>query len=222
MGAQRRQGQAVAQHQVVGGAQGGGAILKARRVAAFEVADDRGAARLVQRGIAVDAVAEAVRDHVGKLGKGLGGLAVLPAACSGQGAGQIPVVEREVGRDAPLQQRVDEPLVMVKPGAVDGAAPLGQHARPGHREAVGVVAQAVDERQVFAPAVVVVAGLGAVAGVGNAAGLVAEVVPPAAAAAIGRDSALDLKGRGGGAEVEATGKAGSQRIGHASRASMQG
>jgi hypothetical protein len=62
------------------------------------------------------------------------------------------------------------------------------------------------QRHVLAEAVVVVAGHQAVAGVLDAAGLGAEVVPDAGQLAALGGAAFDLEGRGGAAPFERRGK----------------
>ena len=65
--------------------------------------------RLVVRDPVADAVAEPRRGKMRELGEGLGGVAIGPAAFVLQRLRQVPVVERDEGRDAALQQRVDQP-----------------------------------------------------------------------------------------------------------------
>lgn len=67
----------------------------------------------------------------------LAGLAVVPATGILQRLRQVPVVERWHGLDAALQQRIDQPRVMVEAGGIRRAAPIGLDPRPRDREAVG-------------------------------------------------------------------------------------
>ena len=61
---------------------------------------------------------------------------------------QIPVVERDEGLDAGLEQPVDEPVVEVEAGGVDLPAPGREDARPGDREAVGAEAEPLHQLDV--------------------------------------------------------------------------
>src|SRR5690606_30939478 len=84
---------------------------------------------------------------------------------------------------------------------VHGASALGQHAGPGDGEPVGLEACVAHEVEVFGPAVEMIVGEGAGATAPDVAGGGRERVPDGGAAAIGL-AALDLVGRGGGAEGE--------------------
>ena len=50
--------------------------------------------------------------------------------------GQVPVVERYQRRDGTLEQPIHEPVIEIQTAPIDGAAALGEDARPGNRKAV--------------------------------------------------------------------------------------
>ena len=118
------------------------------------------------------------------------GVARRPAAVVLQRLRQVPVVQRQVGPHAAREQAVDQPFVEVQALGIPGAAAGGLHPRPADREAVGVDAQRGDEVEVAAQAVDVVAGDVAIAAVGDGAGLAAEAVPDRLALAVGGGGAL--------------------------------
>src|SRR6185312_14825481 len=137
------------------------------------------------------------------LDEGVDGLAGGPAAGVLERLRQIPVVERDEGLDAGFEEPVGEPVVEVEAGHVDVPAAGREHARPGDREAVGAEAEPLHELDVARPAVVVIAGHGTVAAVGDGAGTRGEAVPDRLAAALDGGGAFDLVGGGGGSPEEA-------------------
>ena len=194
---------------VVGRRQGGAQIaLQTGCVAAFVMANPGAAARFVQGRPARHAVAQALHHQPRVVGKGGRGVAALPAAGIGQRERQVPVIERDGRSDAARQQAVDQALVEVQAGGVEPAAALGQHARPGDREAVALQIQLLHQVQVLRPAAVVIAGDVAMAAVADATCFVRKAVPPAGPPTVDGDAALDLVGRGRGAEQ----KAGRERV----------
>jgi len=191
----QRHGPGVGPEQVVGHLQGPAGILPAGGMQARQVAVHGGPARLVQGGPQLDPVAEVPEAQLGILQPGFQGLGVLPAL---QGQRQIPVVQRHVGGDPLLEQRIHEPVVEVQSGLVDGAPPLGQQPGPGQREAVARVAQAPHPADVLSPTVVVVAGhFGMAALVDPFRKAPAEVIPNRRALAVQVGGPLDLQGGGG-------------------------
>jgi hypothetical protein len=99
--------------------------------------------------------------------------------------------------DAGGQQLVGEPLVEVQAGRQRGPGPVGLDPRPGDGEPVGADAQALHQRHVLGPPVVVVARDIAGVPVPDGAWLAAEGVPDRLAAAVFADGALDLVSSGG-------------------------
>ena len=172
---------------------------------------------LVDRAPVLDPVPEPERHQGGVLGEAVGGLPVQPAAAVLERLRQVPVEQRGHRLHPGGEQLVDEPVVERQPLGVRPAAALGLDPRPGDGEPVAADAEVPHQRDVLAVAVVVVAGLLAAAAVGDAAGLRAEGVPHAGAAAILVDGTLDLVRRGAGAEAEAVGESGQVargRLGH--------
>jgi len=113
------------------------------------------------------------------------------------------VEQRRYRGDAAGKHAVDQPVVEVKTGRVDGPSAGGLDARPGEREPVGVDAELGHQANVLGPAVIVI--VGDVAGVAVADRPIppAEGVPHGLAAAVFGDGAFDLIGGGGDAPGEA-------------------
>ena len=106
----------------------------------------------------------------------------------------VPVIQRGKGYDARLKQSIDEAAVEVQPCLVDFARPIGQDARPGDREAVGLEADRLHQGDVVGPAVIVVAGDVAVGAVDDLAGRVGKAIPDGFALAVFLPGAFDLVG----------------------------
>ncbi len=156
--AQGLDGEAVAQVEVVGGAQGGDRVGAAGGVDAGAVAEEGAAPGFVEGGPGLHPVAQGVGGEGRVLGEPLGGGALGPAARVLQFLRQVPVVEGGDGLDALLQQAVDEAPVEVEALLYGGTAAGGPDAGPGEGEPVGAQAQFGHEGDVLAPAVVVVGG----------------------------------------------------------------
>ncbi len=175
----------------------------ARRHPAQRVAEQARDVRLVDRDPLLDPVAEPHAAERGVLPEPLGGLAVQPAALVVlERLRQVPVVERGHRLDAGGEQLVEQPVVVGEALGVDAAAAGGLDAGPGDREAVALDAEALEQRDVLGVPVVVVAGLRAARPVDDPAGLGAERVPDAGAAAALGHRALDLVRRRAGPEGE--------------------
>lgn len=208
----------MAAQEVVRRLRGGRQVAPARRVHAVHVAAVDHHPGFVQRGPVPDAVAQARGDDARVVREPVRAIAGGPAAALVQRLRQVPVEQGRERRDAGREQAVDQPVVEVEPGSVHAAGALGQHAAPGDAEAVGAQAQFAHQRDILAPAPVVVAG--DVAGVAacDAARLVREHVPVAGTGAVGQRRALDLVGRRGGSPEEPGGKSLLTRCLHQSRA----
>ncbi|GAA2165038.1 hypothetical protein GCM10010403_48700 [Glycomyces rutgersensis] len=204
--AQRLDGEAVREVEVVHGRERGGGLGAARRVVAVAVAEVRRAPRLVEGPPGVDAVGEAGADDRGVVAEALGGLALGPAAAVLKGLREVPVVERRHRLDAGLDELVDEPVVEVEALGVGRSGAVGLDARPGDGEAVGVDAEGLHEGDVLVDPVVVVAGHGAGLAAPGLAGGRREGVPNGLAPAVLGRRALDLVGGRGGSPQEALGK----------------
>src|SRR3974390_3186640 len=117
---------------------------------------------------------------------------------------QIPMIETDPGLDAGQKQFVDEPVIECETQFIRRAASLRQRARPGDRKAISVHAELLHQRDIFAIAVIVVAGDVSGVVVLDLAS-VAVRVPHAQAAAILVRRALDLIARSGYAPDEVAG-----------------
>ena len=162
--------------------------------------------RLVERHPILDAVAQGRREQRGVVGEPADDLRVGEAAAVLQRLRQVPVEQVDQRLDARGQQGVDEALVEVEAGLVDGAGPRGQHARPADAEAIGARPQIGHQPDVLRVAVVVVAGDVARAAIGDRARLAGEGVPDRRSPAVLGRCSLDLVGGGGEAPGEVSRK----------------
>ncbi len=180
--------------------------LEAGCVTSIAVADVDEGLHLVEGHEVLDAVGEMLGDVTGVGGEGLGGIAGLPAALVFEGLGEIPVEEGAVGLDAVGEKLVDEAAVEVDALGVGSAGSVGEDARPGDGEAVGLEAEGLHELHIFFVAMVVVVGDVAGVAVVGLAGSVGEGIPDGDAAAVFFDRAFDLIGGCGRSPEEALGE----------------
>ncbi len=210
--AQRLHGAPVREQRVVRGEQElREAQLVAGRVPALDEAGAQEHLRLVERHPVLHAIAEALRDQRRVVGEPAADVAVQPAAAVVERQRQIPVIKRHPRRDARGEERVDQAIVEIEPLRVRRAGALRDHARPRHAQAVRLDAERLHDRDVFLPAVVVVAGDVAALVLPDRARLLAEHVPDRRALAVGGRRALDLIRRRGGAPDEALRELGQAR-----------
>src|SRR5579875_1609217 len=179
----------------------------ARRVLGAVVAEEGATPGLVQGDPVADAIAQPARDDVHVGGEGLGCGARRPAPRVLERLREVPVIERDPGREAGGEERVDQALIEVEAGSIRAAPARRQYPRPGDREAVGAQAELAQEREVGGPAVVVVAGHVAGGAPSGLPGRVAEAVPDRLAAAVLPHRALDLIRDCGGSPNEPRRKA---------------
>ena len=203
--AERADSQAVPQEQVVDSRQGRGGVPAARGVDARGVAEERRNPGLVERRPDPDPVTERLVHHRGIGGKALGCFPRRPAALVFQRLRQVPVVQRDPGRDPGSKQLIDQPRIKRNAFRVRRHA-VGHAAGPGDGEAVGGQVQLLHQPHVLGRAVVVVAGNIAVVAVRDRTGHAAKDVPDgiSATAFVGR--ALDLVRGGGRSPQEAVRK----------------
>ena len=123
--AQRLDGEAVTEVEVVGGAQRGDRVGPAGGVHPGAVTEEGAAPGLVERGPPLDAVADGVGDDPGVLGEPLGRGALGPAARVLQLLRQVPVVEGEGRLDAGGEQLVHQRPVEVQ-ALLDGGTPAAE------------------------------------------------------------------------------------------------
>nr|ACR50752.1 conserved hypothetical protein [Streptomyces longisporoflavus] len=199
-------GETVTEVQMVRGVHRGLDVGETRRHPSLQMADPRGAQRLVEGRPVLDPVAQTLGDDGGVGGEVLGRLAGRPAAAVLERLREVPVVERGEGGDARLQQAVHQPVVEGDPGLVHRPVPAGDDTRPGEREAVRADPEPLHEADVLGHPVVVVTGdVPGVAVVDLARG-VGEGVPDRGRAAVLGDGALDLIGGCGDAPEEIVGE----------------
>ncbi|SPU41695.1 Uncharacterised protein [Bifidobacterium longum subsp. infantis] len=189
--------QTMSQIQMMHGREGTGTKAQTGCVLGGAVAQVGGAPRLVQRGVGFDAVAQTVSHDARIVGQFVGGVAVEPTVPIAEVLRQIPVVERDRGLDALVEQRVDHALVVVKALLVDRAVLGRHHTRHGHRQTVGVHAQIGEQIDVLLPQMVGITGHITGIAVHGFAGRVGERVPNRWRAAALGGAAFDLiRGRG--------------------------
>ena len=177
------------------------------RVLADPVAEPRDDPGLVLRHPEPDPVAEPGGDDLDVLAERLDRAALDPASLVLEAGGEVPVVERHDRRDVIAEQLVDDAVVEVEARRVHAAAALGQHARPGDREAERGRPEVTDEADVLDVAMVEVARDRAVVAVAHLARRAAEAVPDALAAPVELARPLDLVRRGADTPEEGGGRA---------------
>jgi hypothetical protein len=181
-------------------------VLLARRMDASVVAQVRRAPGLVKGNPVLDPIPQVLGYQVGIFGESVGRLPARPAALVFQGLGQIPVVEGGPGGNTLFQEGIHQPVVKVQAPGVHPPPALGQDARPGHREAVGVHPQLFHQGDVLWIAVVVIAGHIPVVAAFNFSGGMAEGIPDAGPPSVFGYRALNLIGRGRRAPDEVGGE----------------
>src|SRR5215213_5790790 len=174
----------------------------ARCVYPRRVSEEARAPRLVERDPVGDDVTQGLLGCRGVVTKPHCGVPVQPAAGIFQGLRQVPVVERCVRGDAPLQASLSEPTVEVHANLVEIPGAAWEDPRPGDGEPVRVHAEPRHDGYVLGVPVVVVVGHVSGRTVRDVAGSVGERVPNARATAVFIDSALDLICRRGGSPDE--------------------
>ena len=183
-----------------------GGITMPRGVLAALVPERRDAPGLVVRHPVADTIAEPLGHRRGVERERLGRVTGAPSAPFLQRLRQVPVVKRHERPDAGLEERVDEPLVEIEPGVVDRAAAVGQNARPRDRETVRTDPERAHQGDVFAPAVIVIAGHARVRTIGDVPGDRREAVPDRFAAPAFVDRPFDLVRRRRDAPQEVVGE----------------
>ena len=169
---------------------------------AVGVAEEGKDGRLVERHPILDPVAQARCEQRGVVGEPAHDLRVGEAAAILQRLRQVPVEQVDQWLDTRAKQGIDEALVEVEAGLVDGAGPRGQDARPADAEAIRARPQIGHQPDVLRVAVVVIAGDVAGAAIGDRARPAGEGVPDRRSSAVLGRRSLDLVGRGGKAPGE--------------------
>ena len=175
--------------------------LEPRRKLANLIAEVGKAGELVGGHEVAHAIGQLPRHVTGVIGKGQRRGARLPAA--GQRRGQVPVEERDVGRDAVLLQLVEHALVVVEARRIRLAGALRKNARPRNRHAVRADAQILEQPHVFLVEVVGIVGHVARIAVVGLARRMREHVPDRRSAPALVHSAFNLVGGGGASPHEA-------------------
>src|SRR5688500_9701021 len=100
---------------------------------------------LVDREPVLNSGAERGRDRLRVVTEPARSVTIGPAAAVLQRLRQVPVVEGGVGRDPGRMQLVDEATIVVESVRVGTAAPGGEDAWPGDREAIAAEAELAHE-----------------------------------------------------------------------------
>ena len=158
---------------------------------------------LVDRDEALHPIAEGVEDDLGILLKPGDGAFVRPAAPLGELLGHVPMIEGDDRLDTVREEIVDELAIMGKPCRVHLSRAVGQDARPGDGETIGVDAQPFHERDILKVLLPVVEIIGDIPSFVLADHRFRDLkfigvdIPIGRAFAIQLIGALDLIGRGG-------------------------
>src|SRR5580704_5037861 len=116
------------------------------------------------------------------------------------------MIKRDKGADSGFQQGIDEAAVVIDSFGIRRPGTGWLKARPGNRETVAVQVHRPQEREVFAKAMIGVAGCVAGVAIFDFAGGMGEAVPDGFALAVFVPRAFDLIRGGGGAPEEALGE----------------
>ena len=138
------------------------------------------------------AIAQRAHHDVGIVGETLRGIAVRPAARIFERLRQIPVIEGREWPNLRFQETVDETAVKIKSLRIRSPRSCSLNPRPRDREAIALHAQAAHDIQVFAIAMVVIAGNVPIVAVLDFVRRVREPIPDGFALAVFIPSALDL------------------------------
>ncbi len=136
-----------------------------------------------------------------------------PAAIPHQGQRQIPMVQRRIGLDPACLAAINEAVVKIQTLLIDRPETIGNDARPGDRETIGLHPHLLDEIEVFLPAIVMIAGDIAIVTPKDMARHIAEGIPDGGLAAIRLGGTFDLERGSCDAKQEIAGETGCERFG---------
>ena len=165
-------------------------------VNSLEVAMVGEGCRFVEEHPIGNSVTQSLRDDLGVVGEAGRGIAIGPASGIFESLRQVPMVERDKRADTGFEQDIDEAAVEIDAFCVCRAGARRLDPRPGNRKAVAVQVHRSDERNVFAHALIRIAGDVAGIAILNFSGRMREAVPDGFALAIVFPGALDLVGGG--------------------------
>ena len=174
-----------------------GAQLPAGGVNAGYIAQLGDALGLVQGHVGIHPALEVVGNDPGIPAEGGHNVPVQPAALVLQSAGQIPMVQRDHGLDAGIQQSIHQMVIEFQSLFVHGPVPVGDDPGPADGEPVSLNAKPLHQGHILRPAVVAVAGPVTGVAVLDIAGGVGEIVPDAPALPVLVPGALALIGSAG-------------------------
>ena len=182
--------------------------LQPRRLDAVTMTEADEALRLVERDPVLHAVAEMTGNDLGVLREPSRRSSIEPPALAVQVVRIIPMKEGNVRSDPGGEEPVDQLIVEFQSALVHFADARGQDARPGEAQPVCLQPELLHDRDIVAPAVVMIAGnVPGMAGEDRAV-LAAEHVPDATPASTLARTAFNLIGRRGGTPYKML------RIGH--------
>ncbi len=131
--------------------------LKPRREVAVSITLADEARDLVEREPVHDAIAQPFDHGLGVTLERLHGIAHQPATAVFEALGQIPVEERDPGRDLAGQECIDQTRIEIEPVRIQGTVAVRDHARPRDREAIVAQAQLAHQVEVGLISVIMVA-----------------------------------------------------------------
>jgi hypothetical protein len=200
--AEKLNGRAVRQQQVVGGLISLRIIADPGGVDSGPIAEEGCHPRFVERRPELDPVGQALENETGVLCKAPDRFPVRPSALVLQFLGQIPMIQGCLGLDAGPEQLIHQAVVKIETFDVGLAPALRHHAAPRNRKTIKGITELPDEGHVFRHAMVMIAGRLGVLSAQDVVRRPHEAVPDALPAAILVPATLDLIGRGGNAPGE--------------------
>src|SRR5208282_6588325 len=180
--------------------------LPSGSVGAFEIAPVGESHELVEQHPVGNTVAQSTRCEFCVIGEARSCVASRPASGIFESLRQIPVVEGDKRTDSGFEQGIDETAVIIDPLGIRWTGAGGLKARPGNRKPVAVQVHRLQERDVFAKAVIGIAGYVAGVAVLDFAGSVRETVPDRFALTVFIPCTFDLIGGGSCAPEETLGE----------------
>ena len=175
-------------------------------VCAFEIAQVDEGRWFVEQHPVGDAIAQRARHQFDVVGEAGRRIAIGPASGIFERLRQVPVIERDQRADVGFEQGIHETAVVIDAFGIRRTAPVRLNSRPGNREAVAVQIHRPHQRNVFAPAMIGVAGYVAGVAILDFARGVREAVPDGFALAVFFPRAFNLVSGSGGAPIEIPGE----------------
>ncbi|MNZ92172.1 hypothetical protein D3C78_1111870 [compost metagenome] len=175
---------------------------------AIEMAEPNRTPGFIEGRHRIQPVAQPCHDGLGVTLEGVRRGARGPAAVAHQRQRQVPMIKRRIGLDAARLAAINEAVVKIQPLLVDRTETIGNDARPGDGETIGLDTHVLDEIEILFPAIVMIAGDITIVTPKDMARHVAEGIPDGGLAAIRPGGAFDLERGSRDAEQEVAGETG--------------